>query len=201
MIREQDWPHETVNSILAGKKFDVNDITEKAFVAGIVNSIVESEEFRKLEKGEKCPVMLQKLKILNKLVHTLIRSENFQEAKEFYYSILQEIEVAEASWKDGSYWEKKLSLFRSLARPSSSSSRQAPEEAQVQGKSHNFIRTEGICRRWNEQRCEESSPHMLNGMKVFHLCQYSFKRNPIILEDHPADVCPKKPPGYVRGQS
>ena len=41
VVREQDWPHETVNSVLAGKMYNVNDIDEKAFIACILNSLLE----------------------------------------------------------------------------------------------------------------------------------------------------------------
>ena len=34
---------------------------------------------------------------------------------------------------------------------------------------------------------------MINSLKVFHLCLYCFKRNPVVLEDHPAEKCNRKP--------
>ena len=51
VVRDQDWPHESINVVLAGRKFEANNLTENSFVAGILNSISQSEEFKKLKKG------------------------------------------------------------------------------------------------------------------------------------------------------
>ena len=109
-------------------------------------------------------------------------------------------DTMDGSWKDEKYWEQKLSLFRSLARPDSGASRgstQSNQEGTSSGSS--FTRTHSICRKYNENRCEETAPHLINGVKVFHICQFCFKRDPIVLDDHPADSCPRKSSGYSRG--
>ena len=54
-----------------------------AFVAGILNPILDSDEFKKLEKQNIAPKMRQKLKVLNELVHGIIRSQNFPEVNRF----------------------------------------------------------------------------------------------------------------------
>ena len=72
VVRDQDWPYESLNFILAGKKFDAENLSEPAFIAGILNSVVKGDEFKSLEK--KGPTeMLQKIKVLNELAHTLVR--------------------------------------------------------------------------------------------------------------------------------
>ena len=40
-------------------------------------------------------------------------------------------------------------------------------------------------------------PHMINNLKVFHVCNYCFTKDPIVIDDHPACSCPRKPQGYV----
>ena len=110
VIRDQDWPHESINTILAGRKFESNTLTENAFIAGILNSVITSDDFKKLKRKFPSEVT-QKLIVLNELVHTLIRSRNFEQVKEFYYASLEDIETATASWKDSAYWEAKLSFF------------------------------------------------------------------------------------------
>ena len=102
------------------------------------------------------------------------------------------------SWKNDRYWEQKLNLLRSLARPDGHS--HGSRRDQGQERSHvNYVRTEGICRKWNDQHCDETPPHSVNGVKLFHLCLYCFKKDPVVLDDHPANLCPKKPPGHVKG--
>ena len=71
VIRDQDWPHESVNVVLAGKKFEADNLTENVFVAGILNSIISSDEFKRI-KRQGPTEMTQKLKVLNELVHTLV---------------------------------------------------------------------------------------------------------------------------------
>ena len=76
VIRNEIWPHDGVNARLAGKTFPtVESLTGMAFVAGILNPILDSEEFRKLEKKKFAPKMRQKLKILNELAYGIIRSQ------------------------------------------------------------------------------------------------------------------------------
>ena len=135
---------------------------------------------------------LQKLEVLNEIVHTLIRSDNFMQAMEFYFSTLEDIEVAETSWNDKNYWDRKTTLFRSLSRPESSAPKENDREKQHGG---SYVRTDSICRKWNEQRCEEPSPHIVNGTKLFHICLYCFKKDPVVIDDHQADLCPRKPQG------
>ena len=146
-----------MNSVLAGRKYDVDNIHEIAFAAGILNSIVEGEEYRKLKRKGDSPVLVQKLRVLNEILHTLLRTDNFKQAKEFYYTALEEIEIAEGSWKNDRYWEQKLNLLRSLARPDGHS--HGSRRDQGQERSHvNYVRTEGICRKWNDQNCEQLHP-------------------------------------------
>ena len=58
VIRNEIWPHDGVNARLAGKNFPtVESLTPMGFVAGILNTILDSEEFRKLEKKKVAPKM------------------------------------------------------------------------------------------------------------------------------------------------
>ena len=41
--------------------------------------------------------MTQKLKVLNELVHTLVRVKNFEQVNEFYYAALEDVETAVGS--------------------------------------------------------------------------------------------------------
>ena len=197
VVRETDWTHETLNTVLAGKKFDINNLTDRAFIAGILNSIVDGEEYKRMRREGETPVMVQKLRVLNEIIHNLIRSDNFHQAKEFYYTALEDIEVAEASWKDDKYWEQKLNLFRTLSRPDQHGVEPQGDKHGDKGGSGRggYVQTESICRNWNRQQFEESSPHVINGTKVFHLCIFCFKKDPVVLDDHQADFCPRRPTG------
>ena len=132
--------------ILAGKKFNVDNISEKGFIAGILNSITEGTEFKKIKSTRKAPILTRKLLILNEIVHTIIRSDNYPPAKEFYYSgALEDLEVAETSWKDDCYWENKVPLPLPL---------QARHHQQQQGAG---LQGEGgtLCQdRWDLQKME-----------------------------------------------
>ena len=201
-MRDQDWPHESINAVLAGNKFEAKNLPENAFIAGILNSIVTGEEFKKLRRrGNK--EMMQKLAVLNELVHTLVRVKNYPQVKEFYYAALEDIETAAASWKDPVYWDTKMAFFRSLARADSSHTHAVESRHEGGGRDRGerrFVRCENICRPFNDNNCQEASPHMLNNVKVFHVCSYCFMKDPVVMDDHLACSCPHKPPGYVRGQ-
>ena len=67
VIQDQDWPHETINVVLAGRKFQALNLTENAFIAGVLNSLITSKEFRSLKKKQTTE-MRQKLSVLNELV-------------------------------------------------------------------------------------------------------------------------------------
>ena len=115
VIRNEIWPHDGINARLAGKTFPtIESLTPMAFVAGILNSILDSEDFRKLEKKKLAPRMRQKMKILNELAHGIIRSQNFPEVRDFYLSTLEEIETGQGSWKDEKYWMTQMVLFRTV---------------------------------------------------------------------------------------
>ena len=117
VIRNEIWPHDGINARLAGKTFPtIESLTPMAFVAGILNSILDSEDFRKLEKKKLAPRMRQKMKILNELAHGIIRSQNFPEVRDFYLSTLEEIETGQGSWKDEKYWMTQMVLFRTVLR-------------------------------------------------------------------------------------
>ena len=117
MIRNEIWPHDGINARLAGKQYPtIESLSPLAFLAGILNPIFDSEEFRKLEKKKLAPKICQKLKVLNELVHGIIWSDNFHEVRDFYLSTLEEIETGQGSWKDDEYWTTKLVLFRTLLR-------------------------------------------------------------------------------------
>ena len=183
-----------MNAILAGRKFEASNLTENAFIGGILNSVVTSDEFKKMKKKGQTE-MTQKLIVLNELVHVLIRSQNFDQVRDFFYAALEDIETASASWKDDRYWDTKLALFRSLARTTEvhnggGKTRHESRPERV------FVKCSNICRLYNDNRCEENSPHMINNLKVFHVCSYCFVKDPIVIDDHPACNCPKKPAGY-----
>ena len=54
VVRDKDWPHKSVNVVLAGKKFNANNLTENAFIARILNSIVASDEVQEDQGQERC---------------------------------------------------------------------------------------------------------------------------------------------------
>jgi hypothetical protein len=87
-----------------------------AFVAGILNPILESTEFKKLESQKIAPKMRQKLQILNEMIHGIIRSDNFEEVKNFYLTTLEEVETGLGSWKDKDYWGTQMVMFRTVLR-------------------------------------------------------------------------------------
>ena len=87
-----------------------------AFVAGILNPILESSEFKKLETQKVAPKMRQKLQILNEMIHGIIRSDNFEEVKNFYLTTLEEVETGLGSWKDKDYWATQMVIFRTVLR-------------------------------------------------------------------------------------
>ena len=82
VIINEIWPHDGINARLADKNFlTVDSFTQMAFVNGILNPILDSDGFRKLQKKKISPKTRQKMKILNKLVHDIIRSQNFPEVR------------------------------------------------------------------------------------------------------------------------
>ena len=85
-----------------------------AFVAGIINPLLESDDFRRMEKKKMFPKFRQKLKVLNELIHGIIRSQNFPEVKDFYLTTLEEIETGQGSWRDEDYWTTQMVLFRTV---------------------------------------------------------------------------------------
>ena len=84
VIRHEDYPHDGINNKLAGKHFKTDEsLTPMAFVAGILNPILESSEFNKLEAQKLVPKLRQKLQVVNEIIHGIIRSVNFEETKNF----------------------------------------------------------------------------------------------------------------------
>ena len=64
VIRNEIWPHDGINARLAGKNFPtVESLLQMAFVGGILNPILDSEEFKKQKKI--APKLTQKIKVLN----------------------------------------------------------------------------------------------------------------------------------------
>ena len=194
VIRNEIWPHDGINARLAGKNFPtIESLTPMAFVAGILNSILDSEDFRKLEKKKFAPKMRQRFKTLNELVHGIIRSQNFPEVRDFYLSTLEEIETGQGSWKDEEYWMTQMVLFRTVLRT-------APPQRQplIGGVRRNGdpanpgLQPRDCCHQFNNDGCSKESPHPNNDPtrspdQVHHFCKICLRKN--IKKAHAAKAC------------
>ena len=162
-----------------------------AFVGGILNPIVESDDFKKLEKKKIAPKHRQKIRVLNELVHGIIRSQNFPEVRDFYLSTLEEIETGQGSWKDGQYWATQMLLLRTVLRSA------PPPPPQPDQRRHGDPPSSGLqprdcCYQFNNDGCEKQSPHPNNDPTrspetVHHFCKICLRKN--IKKVHPAKAC------------
>lgn len=188
VFRNEMWPHDGVNARLAGKQYPtVESLSSLAFVAGILNPVFDSEEFKRLEKKKLAPKICQKLKALNELVHGIIRSENFSEVRDFYLSTLEEIETGQGSWKDQEYWTTQLVLFRTLLRsapPSLQRRRDQTGQTGYTGQTGptNQLQPRDCCYQFNNEGCSKSSPHpnndpMRSPDTVHHYCKICMRKN------------------------
>ena len=193
VIRNEIWPHDGVNARLAGKTFpNVESLTIPAFVAGILNPILDSEEFRKLEKKKFAPKMRQKLKILNELAHGIIRSQNFPEVRDFYLSTLEEIETGQGSWKDEEYWMTQMVLFRTVLRSLPTPSRQLGGNRRNLDPIIPGPQPRDCCYQFNNDGCSKESPHPNNDPTrspelVHHFCKICLRKN--LKKVHAAKAC------------
>ena len=141
-----------------------------AFVAGILNPIIDSEEFKKMENKKMFPKLRQKMKVLNELIHGIIRSQNFPEVRDFYLTTLEEIETGQGSWRDEDYWSTQMVLFRTVLRST-------PPPLATHG-----IQTQDCCWQFNNDGCSKESPHpnndpTLSPAMVHHFCKVCLRRN------------------------
>ena len=187
------WPHDGVNTRLAGKHFlTIESLTPMSFIAGILYPLIESDEFKKLEKKSLAPKIRQKLRVLNELTHGLIRTNNFVEVRDFYLSTLEEIETGQGSWKDNDYWTTQMMLFRTVLR-----STNAPLQSGSSNRSHGNqdtgqIQPRDCCYQFNNDGCNKTSPHPNNDPTrqpdiVHHYCKICQRRN--LKKVHPAKSC------------
>ena len=182
VIRNEMWPHDGVNARLAGKQYPtVESLSPLAFVAGILNPVCDSEEFKRLEKKKLAPKICQKLKVLNELVHGIIRSDNFAEVRDFYLSTLEEIETGQGSWRDQEYWTTQLVLFRTLLRSAPPSLQRRRDQTGQTGQT-NQLQPRDCCYQFNNEGCSKSSPHpnndpMRSPDTVHHYCKICMRRN------------------------
>ena len=54
-------------------------------------------------KKRKLPMTTQKLKVLKEMDHTLLHTVNYQQIKDFYYTALKKLKIAEESWRNKKY--------------------------------------------------------------------------------------------------
>ena len=187
VIRNETWPHDGINARLAGKSFPtVDSLTEMAFVAGIINPLLESDDFRKMEKKKMFPKFRQKLKVLNELIHGIIRSQNFPEVKDFYLTTLEEIETGQGSWRDEDYWTTQMVLFRTVLRSTLPTLPAAAQYIQGHGNRRNdpsqSIQPRDCCWQFNNDGCSKDSPHPNNDPTrspgtVYHYCKICLRKN------------------------
>lgn len=190
VIRNEEWPHDGVNAKLAGKHFKtVEALTPMAFVAGILNPILESTEFKKLESQKIAPKMRQKLQILNEMIHGIIRSDNFEEVKNFYLTTLEEVETGLGSWKDKDYWGTQMVMFRTVLRAAPATVQPRRNNLDVK---NNTILSKDCCYHFNNDGCTKSSPHPNNDPTrspetVHHFCKICVRKG--LKKEHSAKSC------------
>ena len=190
VIRNEIWPHDGINARLAGKNFPtVESLSQMAFIGGILNPILDSDEFKKLEKKKIAPKLTQKIKVLNELVHGIIRSQNFTEVRDFYLSTLEEIETGQGSWKDEQYWTTQMVLLRTVLRsaPPLNDRRKNPDPPSSSG-----LHPRDCCYHFNNDGCSKQSPHPNSDPTrspdtVHHFCKICLRRN--LKNVHPAKAC------------
>ena len=131
-------------------------LTAPAFIAGILNQIIESPEYEKILKPKYLKIVQQKLSILNEMVHAWVRTDNFKDIALFYHGTLEDIEKGRASWNNHKYWSHQILMFRILLRPTSQtpsvSQISKPSSAsahQAEGDSH-WYSTRNFCNEFNE---------------------------------------------------
>ena len=179
VIRNEIWPHDGINARLAGKQYPtIESLSPLAFLAGILNPILDSDEFKRLEKKKVAPKIRQKLKVINELVHGIIRSDNFYEVRDFYLSTLEEIETGQGSWKDQEYWTTQLVLFRTLLR----SAPPASLRRRDQNVPNSQLQPRDCCYQFNNDGCSKPSPHpnndpMRSPDTVHHFCKICIRKN------------------------
>ena len=189
VIRNEEWPHDGVNAKLAGKHFKtVEALTPMAFVAGILNPILESTEFKKLEAQKLVPKMRQKLQVLNEMIHGIIRSDNFEEVKNFYLASLEEVETGLGSWKDKDYWSTQMVMFRTVLRAAPPSTIHRKNNVDPK----NSILPKDCCYHFNNDGCTKSSPHPNNDPArspetVHHYCKICIRKG--MKKEHAAKSC------------
>ena len=191
VIRNEMWPHDGINARLAGKTFQtVESLTQMAFVGGILNPLLDSEDFKRLEKKKLVPKLRQKLKVLNELIHGIIRSQNFPEVRDFYLSTLEELETGQGSWKDQEYWNTQMLLFRTVLR--SAPSYQLPPARRRSTDLSSGPQPRDCCHQFNNDGCPKESPHPNNDPSrspetVNHFCKICLRRN--LKKVHAAKAC------------
>ena len=191
VIRNEIWPHDGINARLAGKSFPtVESLSQMAFIAGILNPILDSDEFKKLEKKKIAPKMRQKLIVLNELAHGIIRSQNFPEVRDFYLSTLEEIETGQGSWKDQDYWMTQMVLLRTVLR--SVTPAQQPLGGVRRNMDNPGLQPRDCCYQFNNDGCSKDSPHPNNDPArlpetVHHYCKICLRKN--LKKVHAAKAC------------
>ena len=191
VIRNEMWPHDGINARLAGKTFQtVESLTQMAFVGGILNPLLDSEDFKRLEKKKLVPKLRQKLKVLNELIHGIIRSQNFPEVRDFYLSTLEELETGQGSWKDEDYWNTQMMLFRTILR--SAPSYQPPPARRRSTDLSSSLQPRDCCHQFNNDGCAKESPHPNNDPSrspetVYHFCKICLRRN--LKKAHATKAC------------
>ena len=190
VIRNEIWPHDGINARLAGKTFQtVESLTQMAFVGGILNPLLDSEDFKRLEKKKLVPKLRQKLRVLNELMHGIIRTQNFPEVRDFYLSTLEQLETGQGSWKDEEYWNTQMLLFRTVLR---SAPHQPPPLRRRSTDLSSGLQPRDCCHQFNNDGCTKESPHPNNDPNrspetVHHFCKICLRRN--LKKVHAAKAC------------
>ena len=140
------------------------------------------------------PKPRQKFKVLNELIHDIIRSQNFPEVRDFYLTALEEIETYQGSWRDGDYWSTQMVLFRTVLRstPPSLLAPVPPHNQNRRNESTQGLQTRDCCWQFNNDGCSQESPHPNNDPTrspgtVYHFYKICLHKNQKKI--HGANTC------------
>ena len=191
---QQAWPHVMLDRAYCAEVPEYADLTWPQFFAGMTSKILGEISVRAI--GTHTENQLKHLNRISEYACNTSRSSML----DFNSAVFQAIEHGHLSWNNWpqihAFHEKHLDSLRLQAHNSGDQKGGKSEKSAKKSTfvSTDYMRSQGICFKFQNAVCDEEGSHILAGTNntVLHICGLCHLLNKENVPDHGYQACPKK---------